>query len=779
VRSPGQPTLRAESLRRVSEPLATALRTEPAPAPQVVRALIEAMQPPESGVALPSWLRPAQRTPVRRAAAAIVQHGGALLAAPVGAGKTWMALAVAQALHPGEPVTVLAPAPLRTHWARTAASLGMEARIGTHTAASRGRLPDGGALVLIDESQHLRTASTRRYRHVAHWLVGRRALLLSATPVVNRLDDLAAQLLLAIRDTALASAGMPSIAGMLAGGRAHPALAAVLVTCRRTDERPPARTIAAADDATHLVDAIAMLQFSDAAPVRELLRRVFWRAAASSPAALADTVRRYRRLLQHAADAAAFGRRVDRELIRRFTGADGEQLALWAMLPDGDSAMLDLDDLDAVSELERAAVNASRHDDARIAVLRALLADGRRTIVFTTRRATLDWLRERLGDPRLGWCSGEAAGIGRGRTRRAAVLDWFRSDARHTAAATALAPSHLLTTDVAAEGLDLGCAERVVHYDLPWTDARLEQREGRTARGDRKPRDVVTIPPPAAIADRLDVYAMLARKRALPQRIGIAAGGDEPWLWSERLADIAVDVPARGGLARIASGRAGVLVGYRIDDGRETGTAALAWLADGVARDEPAGLRGLLEEASVAPQLPITPRERRIVLSRLAAHLRERLQASQRSTWQPAPGREGVARLLGRLWEWARRAARDRDRPRLEALHAAMRFVGGGHTAGEAMLVAELARADDAALRRAVRSLPSCPPPAVPVLRLVGAIVFGAALPSRARAATFGRHDALHHAAVRPRRDADRLDPPDPRQLSPHDAGPRIPRAHR
>jgi hypothetical protein len=742
--------------------------------------MVEALQPLEAEMVMPAWLRPAQRPLVRRTAAAIARHGGALLAAPVGAGKTWMALALAQALHPDEPVPVLVPASLRSHWLRTAATVGIELRLGTHTAASRGRLPDGGSLAIIDESQHFRTPSTQRYRNIARWLVGRRALLLSATPVVNRLDDLAAQLLLTVRDAALAAAGVPSLSAMLADGCTHPALGEVLVAgAAEASDRPLPLLMTAVDDAAPFVEAIEALRLSDSVPVRALLRRVLWRAAASSPAALAETARRYAGLLAHAADAEAAGRRVDRALIRRFTGVDGDQLALWALLPGSDGPRLELDDRAAVHALERLAMMAMTRDDARVASLRAVLGDGIRSVIFTTRRATLTWLRERLAGLRIGWCTGSEAGLGAGRTSRAAVLDFFRSDAATATVTAALAPHHLITTDVAAEGLDLGRADRVVHYDLPWTDARLAQREGRLARGPARPRVVATIPPPPSLAHRLDVHGILARKAALPHRLGLTSEHEASWLWRERLGGIAAGHAARPGLAHVASERRGVLVEYRLGDGSETASPALVWLADRRIVEEPSLLRALLLEAADAPGAPLAPVARRAILARIAVHLRERLQASQRSAWQPSPGREGVTRLLGRLWELARRAARDRDRARLATLQSAVRFVGGSHTAGEAALVAALAQADDATLRRAITSLPTTAPASVPVLTLVGAIVFGDPLASGPSSATFGRHDALHDGAVRPRRHADRLDPADPRQLSPHAAGARLPGADR
>jgi superfamily II DNA or RNA helicase len=774
-----RPAIRAEALRRVAEPLATALRADAAAPREVARGLVEMLQPPEAEVEPPPWLRPEQRVLVRRCVAAIARHGGALLAEPVGAGKTWMALAVARLLQPGEPTPVLVPAPLRRQWLRIAAELGVPVDVGTHAAASRGRLPAGGRFAIIDESQHLRTPATHRYQHTARWLVGRRALLLSATPVVNRLDDLAAQLRLVVRESALADAGVPSLSAMVAEGRAHPALGELLVARARVAGMTSGATVVAApDDADATIAAIEAIRFSPVRSVRELLRNVFWRAAASSPAALAETARRYLRLLEHAADAAAAGRRVDRSLVRRFAGPDLAQLVLWELLPDAGEPGLELGDVGPLRALERQAVADQARDDARVAILRRVLADGRRSVVFTTRRATLGWLRARLADPRLGWCTGSEAGIGPGRVARSAVLDWFRVDATTDPIAASLAPRHLLASDVAAEGLDLGGADRVVHYDLPWTDARLAQREGRVQRGAPRPRDVVTLSPSPALAARLGVHAILARKRELPARIGLG-GGDDLWLWRERLLPVARGASPGSGVARICSDHAGVLVGFRVYGAAPSGAASLIWIHAGGTSEEPDLLRARLEEAADAAPLPLNAGQRRAVLGSIAAHLRARLLASQRSAWQPQPGREGVTRLLARLWELTRRAARARDPARLARLQAAVRFVGGGHTAGEAALVATLASADDRTLLHALASLPNVPRMEIPVLRLVGAIVFGVRLPSGACAATFGRHDSLPDGALRPRRDADRLDPADPRELSPHAPGTRHPAADR
>jgi hypothetical protein len=227
---PSSPYIVAEALQQVLDPGATALRAGPAaPVSPVASSIAASLLPPEACVDPPSWLRMHQHLPFLRAVHAVERHGGALLAQPVGSGKTWMALAVARHFNGELATPVLAPAPLVSHWRRTALSLGIPAEIVSHARPGRGSLPAGGGLVIIDESHHFRNPATQRYATVAPWLVGRRALLLTATPVVNRLDDLAAQLLLAIRDDALAASGLGSLSLILASGLGHPALADLVI----------------------------------------------------------------------------------------------------------------------------------------------------------------------------------------------------------------------------------------------------------------------------------------------------------------------------------------------------------------------------------------------------------------------------------------------------------------------------------------------------------------------------------------------------------------------
>ena len=72
-----------------------------------------------------------------------------------------------------------------------------EAEIITYSALSRGKAPRRApSLLVLDEAHHARTPGTRRYAAIARLAAGARVLALSATPIHNSRDDLAAVLAL-------------------------------------------------------------------------------------------------------------------------------------------------------------------------------------------------------------------------------------------------------------------------------------------------------------------------------------------------------------------------------------------------------------------------------------------------------------------------------------------------------------------------------------------------------------------------------------------------------
>lgn len=721
----------------VTDPVRTVLRPEgPAPPSDVLAAMTRALARPETSRSVPEWLLEPQRPLVRRLLPMLSRHGGALLATPVGSGKTYIALATA-ALWSRTPAIALVPAMLVPQWRRTADRLGVEITIWSHERLSRGRLPErlqestDRALVIIDESHHFRNPSSQRYRHLTSALVGHRVLLLSATPVVNRLADLAHQLLLGIRDDILGPFGVPSLREHLVAAKdAHPALATLILTSldlstgkpRRRDRRSRSEPAGPLASACTAIDALVL---SRTRTIAGLIRIVLYRALASSPAALSGALQRYRGLLLHAGEALASGRTLDRAELRQFIGTAPDQLMMWELLPTvSTSTDLELDDRGPIEALLEMVSSWTKSADDKCRRLGAQLGNGVRTIVFTNARETVRYLRDHLGPSPVAWCTGEAAGIGATRMPRDAVLGWFGPGAQSGG------PRVLITTDVAAEGLDLQGAQQVVHYDLPWTSVRLDQRDGRALRlgSTHAQVEVIRFDPPAILADRLTQVTILARKRALPRRAGLVGAIARACEWRDRLARTTEEWGCTGRWAAVNAEPSGVLAGFTIVISECNGAnrelaSVIGWLdGEGCWSEQPDPVDRAIRAMQCAPIAEPHKVQLDHALKLLGPIVRARLDATRAARWaRPARG-SAAARLIERLNQLSSDAARARDSARLSVLERALSFAARGHTAGEESLIQTLLQ-----FPNPYDLLQRCPPAEcdpLPRVRLNGVIVF-------------------------------------------------------
>lgn len=722
------PLIVAESLRLAAEPPVPAQDLSPASSATVAASLARLACPRMAPDVPPPWLRPAQVEPWRRVVSAVRGFRGALLAEPPGTGKTWIALAAALALT-RRPVACLVPAVVQAQWRVVAARIGVPLSIGTHEQASRGRLPSCHELVIVDESHHYRNAAIKRYAHVARWMAGRQSILLSGTPVVNRLDDLLHQLALAIRDDALALHGLPSLRALGQRPEFPEAMTRIVIRSPAPSALPRQRSrtvhFRLGLRVSHVLRAIRALDISPDRGVRTLVRGVLMRAAASSPAALAGALRRYGFLLANHADAVRSGCAVSRDDLRRWAGAGGEQTVMWAIVRDGsESAQLCPDDAVRVRALLALLADITPADDPKAALLANLLADGRRTLVFTCSRESVAWLRRALGYHRTAWCTGEGAGIGMARWPRDEVLRLFGPDAREQA------PAILVSTDIAAEGLDLQRAERVVHYDLPWTPARLAQRVGRAARLGAAVAEVevVRFDPPRMIERAIHSVRILKEKAELPQRarlVNVGLGG-----WPPVVANAGAAAASRGGIAVIAdTTRQGVLAGLEItgfdEQGRLVSGGRLLWVDAQGWSDRLADLTGPLVEALAADgEPPPGERIRRMARAKVDVAVNQLLSTLNGSIWERSR-RPELAALIERLRHVRRRAVEQRDAATAGLVSGVLRLAASGRTAGETLLLKELTRTSGRSALRAMALLPRARPVQRFEVRVAGVVVFG------------------------------------------------------
>ncbi|HYV97996.1 MAG TPA: DEAD/DEAH box helicase [Gemmatimonadaceae bacterium] len=459
-------------------------------------------------------LRPGQLETLSVARRVLSEFGGALIADDVGAGKTYVALALAREAGPA---LIIAPAVLRSMWDDACARAGQPLRFVSVEALSGGNVRvDPLPLVIIDEAHHLRNPDTKRYANVQRLTERARLVLLSATPVHNNDRDLDALLALFLHESAR--------------DLDEERRARVIVRATAPVAAPPiqAHEPMLTRDVPGVVDAVLRLPPAfgprDAGDAPALVRMSLLRAWCSSVAALDAMLRRAILGASAVRDALAAGRHPTRAELA--TGAaDEAQLGFADLIPVASAIPAD-----AVAHVDRylAALVALREhvrncaslDDERAIALRGIVSrhDDCGVLICTQYAATVEAMWRRLRFlPGVAALTARGGRIASGPASREDVLACFAPSA--TGARTPHPRERirvLIATDLVSEGLNLQDAGTVVHLDTPWTAARLAQRVGRVARpgSSHSAVHVYSVAPPRAVAAVLALDKRLRAKQA-------------------------------------------------------------------------------------------------------------------------------------------------------------------------------------------------------------------------------------------------------------------------
>lgn len=142
-----------------------------------------------------------QRDAVAQACAMLEQYHGVLLADVVGLGKSVIASVIASVAPTGRYGLILCPPGLVANWREYRERFGL----GQWRVFSSGNLEKvkreleldpGYSMVVVDEAHRFRNATTRAYADLHTICAGRDVVLLTATPLNNRVEDIEALLLL-------------------------------------------------------------------------------------------------------------------------------------------------------------------------------------------------------------------------------------------------------------------------------------------------------------------------------------------------------------------------------------------------------------------------------------------------------------------------------------------------------------------------------------------------------------------------------------------------------
>ncbi len=542
----------ADDLVQVHEPIKWRLQLGQRAEPRVVAAILQSsFRGAQAGSTPPTFLHRHQLDAYTRTLSALRVYGGALLCDSVGLGKTYVALGVAKEFRD---VLVAVPASIVHQWQLAARAVGVAPTIVSHEVFSRGTSPTPKFdLVVVDEAHRFRNPHTIRYQTLSQVVANAHVLLVTATPVVNNPNDLLHLLRLFLPDHGLAIHGISSLEAALREKPQKPLLKYIspLMTARSAEaagisgsaipisKDAPVEAFAPLEDTQlpNVVGAIDGLEFPafNSQEARQLLRLHLFYRLHSSVHALLSTVRRHRTYIHHALDAARCGSAMSRRDVRSVFDMDDQQLDITLLLAENGHARLDVTRLEIelgrinrlIKILSGNVLSCSPKLECLVRYLET--RQSRKTVVFVNAVPTANLIARRLKWSKLILVASGQARISSGRVPLIDAIQLFAPEANHMAPLPKrLFTNVLVTTDVLSEGVNLQDADAVVHYDLPWTSLRLQQRLGRISRMGTHFNEVTVhwfIPPPA-IEKRLGLCHRIATKLQYQLQLGVPTTSD-------------------------------------------------------------------------------------------------------------------------------------------------------------------------------------------------------------------------------------------------------------
>lgn len=472
-------------------------------------------------------LHPHQGAAVARIRRTLATNGGALLCDAVGLGKTYVALAVAMRF---DRVAIIAPASLADMWRQALSATHFTAEFISIESLGRNGPPNRRrSLLVVDEAHHFRNSCTRRYSELARMCMLSRVLFLSATPLHNSRDDLSALVALfaGVRAYGMSDADMAQLIvrrGTIAGAASDhiPIVQHVQPRVLSGDESMLDRVLSLPPPVPP----------SDGSVATRLVRHGLVRQWVSSNAALAAALRR--RIgrshgLLASLDAGRYPTAA--ELSAWVFAEDTVQLAFPELLLPAPNTVCALDTLAAtlrthVKALAELLAATRQRDDAPIAdFVRSIRAQhpGERMVAFSCYAETATALYYMLkNDGHAALLTARGTSIASGPIARVDILRQFApGDRAQLGISDHETVRLLIATDLLSEGVNLHEASIVVHLDLPWTAARLQQRIGRLARlGSRHPRVLsYSVHPPPRAESLLHEVDIIARKANVARSI--------------------------------------------------------------------------------------------------------------------------------------------------------------------------------------------------------------------------------------------------------------------
>jgi hypothetical protein len=334
----------------------------------------------------------------------------------------------------------------------------------------------------------VRNPRTNRFFALEPLVRGAKVLMLSATPINNHRDDLAAlfSLFLGSRSRTLTSAELSVCVVRREHHQIeHVRIPAILPTVYHDIPDDPALV-------EQLMDLPPPVPLRDGGLAAALVGRGLVHLLASSEAALQEALRkRIGRATALCASLEAGTYPTPRDIETWIYSEGTLQLAFAELLSEPVVDRAELlqavrTHLDALQRIRARPDSQSVADGGRVRAVADIKGSnvGGRTVAFAQYAETISMLfRHLVRTERVAMLTSHGARVAGGSLTRKEAISRFAplaTGSREPAAAERI--DLLLTTDLLSEGVNLHDANAVIHLDIPWTAARMEQRVGRVVR---------------------------------------------------------------------------------------------------------------------------------------------------------------------------------------------------------------------------------------------------------------------------------------------------------
>jgi hypothetical protein len=531
--------------------------------------------------------------------------------------------------------------------------------ISAESLGRNGPSNERRALIIVDEAHHFRNSCTRRYSMLARMCMLTPVLLLTATPLHNSRDDLSA-IIAIFKGSRAYSMSDAEFASMIVRRTTVDRLAQQRMPL--VEHAPPRRLVANEAVLDMILALPPPVPPSDGGIATRLVMHGLVRQWVSSNAALIGALRR-RIARSHGLLASLEAGRYPTaaELSAWVYTGDAVQLAFAELLVPASTPLDSLatalrEHLHALGEL--LAFARTLKDDCHAQYIREIkaLSPNEKIVAFTCYAETAEAAYRSLErDGRAALLTARGGMIASGSVSRATVMRQFAPpEDDHPIPRAREVINLLITTDLLSEGVDLQEASIVIHLDVPWTQARIDQRIGRLARmGSRHDRVMSYSMIPSERADRfLHELEIIARKSGLAaQLFGVGAsaayGAPAPSsvVASGERTRVIMDAWRGHELTHGATASSCWVCGAK---GRRT-TAVGAWLLDGVFTllewDPVAGIRNDPRSVEAAIEAASTCLETGEIVASTVARILTAADAwyERRAAWLAAGGDDSLA----------------------------------------------------------------------------------------------------------------------------------------